>query len=141
MMDQILQYPIQYMMAIEQLLSRGQTQGEAVKPPLFNEKRKKNVWAHGLILQKSKESQRRDVGGIKRSGRLVSPQLAFYNRYSILYRQNKMDSDCYTERKVRWILKLLREVWLNVRLEKVDIHSGVSVKVLLDSRATGLFIS
>ena len=42
---------------------------------------------------------------------------------------------------MRWILKLLREVWLNVRLEKVDIHSGVSVKVLLDSRATGLFIS
>jgi len=52
-----------------------------------------------------------------------------------------MDSDRYTERKVKRTLKLLREVWLNVGLEKVDTHKGVSVKALLDSGATGLFMS
>jgi len=52
-----------------------------------------------------------------------------------------MDSDCYTEREVKQTLKPLREVWLNVGLEKVDTHEGVSVGALLDSGATGLFIS
>jgi len=42
-MDQILQYLAQHTMAIEQLLSRGQTQGEAAKPPLFDREREKVV--------------------------------------------------------------------------------------------------
>ena len=35
---------------------------------------------------------------------------------------------------------MLREVWLNVRVEKMDTHKGVSVKVLLDSGAIGMFM-
>jgi len=58
-----------------------------------------------------------------------------------LYRHNEINLVQYTEREVRWILKLLREVWLNIRLEKVDIHEGVLVKALLDSGVMGLFIS
>ena len=58
-----------------------------------------------------------------------------------MYRQNKTDSDCCTEREARRTLKPLREVWLNIGLEKVDTHEGVSVKVLLDSGAMGLFMS
>jgi len=71
----------------------------------------------------------------------VSPRLASHNKYSVLYEQNKKDSDRSTEREVRRTLKPLREVWLNVGLEKVDTHEGVSVKALLDSGATGLFMS
>jgi len=52
-----------------------------------------------------------------------------------------MDSDHCTEREVRRTLKPLREVWLNVGLEKVDTHEGVSVRALLDSGAMGLFMS
>ena len=52
-----------------------------------------------------------------------------------------MDSNRDTEREVRQTLKPLREVWLNVGLERVDTHEGVSVKALLDSGATGLFMS
>jgi len=52
-----------------------------------------------------------------------------------------MNFDHHTEREVRQILKPLRKVWLNIRLERVDTHKGVSVKALLDSRATGLFMS
>ena len=35
---------------------------------------------------------------------------------------------------------MLREVWLNIRIEKVDMHEGITVKALLDSSATGMFM-
>jgi len=44
------------------------------------------------------------------------------------------------ERDVRKTLKPLREVWLEVRIEKLDNHEGVMVKALLDSGATGIFV-
>jgi len=34
----------------------------------------------------------------------------------------------------------LREVWLNIEVEKIDIHEGVIIKALLDSSATGMFM-
>jgi len=44
------------------------------------------------------------------------------------------------ERDVRRTLKPLREVWLEVSIEKLDNHEGVTVKALLDSGATGIFV-
>ena len=44
------------------------------------------------------------------------------------------------QRDVRRMFKMLREVWLNIGVEKVDTHKGVTVKVLLDSSATGMFM-
>ena len=44
-------------------------------------------------------------------------------------------------REVRQMFKPLREVWMNVGIEKVDTHEGRTVRVLLDSGATGLFMS
>jgi len=35
---------------------------------------------------------------------------------------------------------MLREMWLNIGIEKIDTHEGVTVKVLLDSGTTGMFI-
>ena len=35
---------------------------------------------------------------------------------------------------------MLREVWLNIEVEKVDTHEGITVKTLLDSSATGIFM-
>jgi len=52
-----------------------------------------------------------------------------------------MNFDHHTEREVRWTLKPLREVWLDIGLKRVDTYKGVSVKALLDSRAMGLFMS
>jgi len=43
------------------------------------------------------------------------------------------------ERDVRRTIKMLKEVWMQVGLEKVDSHKGVSVKALLDSGATRMF--
>ena len=44
------------------------------------------------------------------------------------------------ERDIRRMLKPLREVWLEVGIEKLDNHKGVMVKALLDSGATGIFV-
>ena len=44
-------------------------------------------------------------------------------------------------REVRRTFKPLREVWMNVGIEKIDTHEGRTVKALLDSGATGLFMS
>jgi len=35
---------------------------------------------------------------------------------------------------------MLREVWLNIGVEKIDTHEGVMIKVLLDSSTTGMFM-
>jgi len=44
-------------------------------------------------------------------------------------------------REVRQTFKSLREVWMTVGIEKIDTHKGRTVRVLLDSGATGLFMS
>jgi len=38
------------------------------------------------------------------------------------------------------MFKMLREVWLNIGVEKVDMHEGITVKALLDSSATRMFM-
>ena len=45
------------------------------------------------------------------------------------------------QRDVRRTFKMLREVWLNIGVEKVDTHEGVMVKALLDSGMTGMFMN
>ena len=35
---------------------------------------------------------------------------------------------------------MLREVWMNIEVEKLDTHEGVTVKALLNSGATGMFM-
>ena len=35
---------------------------------------------------------------------------------------------------------MLRKVWLNIGIEKIDTHKGITVKALLDSGTTGIFI-
>ena len=39
------------------------------------------------------------------------------------------------------MFKPLREVWMNMGIKKIDMHKGRTVRVLLDSGATGLFMS
>jgi len=34
----------------------------------------------------------------------------------------------------------LREVWLNIGVEKIDTHEGIVIKVFLDSGAIGMFM-
>jgi len=41
---------------------------------------------------------------------------------------------------VRRTFKMLREVWMSIGVEKLDTHEGITVKALLDSGATGMFM-
>jgi len=43
-------------------------------------------------------------------------------------------------REVRRMFKILREVWIDIGIEKVDMHKGMTVKVLLDSSTTEMFM-
>jgi len=38
------------------------------------------------------------------------------------------------------MFKMLREVWMNIGVEKLDTHEDIIIKTLLDSGATGMFI-
>ena len=44
------------------------------------------------------------------------------------------------QREVKRIFKILREVWLNIGVEKINMHKRVTVKALLDSSATSIFM-
>jgi len=44
-------------------------------------------------------------------------------------------------REVRQTFKPLREVWMTMGIEKIDTHKGRTVRVLLDSGATEMFMS
>ena len=35
---------------------------------------------------------------------------------------------------------MLEEVWLNIGVEKIDMHKGVTVKAILNSGTTGIFM-
>jgi len=45
-----------------------------------------------------------------------------------------------SQKEVRRTFKMLREVWLNIGVEKIDMHEGVMIKALLDSGAMGMFM-
>jgi len=45
-----------------------------------------------------------------------------------------------SQREVRRTFQMLREIWLNIGVEKLDMHEGVTIKVLLDSGATEMFM-
>jgi len=45
-----------------------------------------------------------------------------------------------SRKEVRRTFKMLREVWLNIRVEKINTHEGVIIKALLDSGTTGMFM-
>ena len=44
------------------------------------------------------------------------------------------------QRDLRRMFKILREVWLNIGVEKINTHEGITIKVLLNSSITGMFM-
>jgi len=38
------------------------------------------------------------------------------------------------------MFKILKEIWLNIEVEKINIYEGITVKALLDSGATEMFM-
>ena len=44
------------------------------------------------------------------------------------------------QREVQRTFKMLKKVQLNIGIERIDTHKGITIKVLLDSSTTGMFI-
>ena len=42
-----------------------------------------------------------------------------------------------SQRDVRRTFKMLREVWMNIGVKKLDTHKGITIKALFNSGATG----
>ena len=110
------------------------------------------VWKMGphgqkLLAEKRKERQdsRNATRVSKRQWRTVSSQLASSNMYSVLFPEklgNKISGSSNTEgvREVQCTLQPLREVWMEIGLEKLENHEGVVANTLLNSGATRLFM-
>jgi len=45
-----------------------------------------------------------------------------------------------SQREVRRTFKMLREVWMSIGVKKLDTHEGITVRALLDSSATRMFM-
>jgi len=45
-----------------------------------------------------------------------------------------------SQREVQRTFKMLKEVWLDTGIERMDTHKGVMIKVLLDSGVMGIFM-
>jgi len=44
------------------------------------------------------------------------------------------------QREIKRTFKILRKVWLNIGIEKIDTHEGIAVKALLDNGVAGMFM-
>jgi len=108
------------------------------------------VWQKRTLHKRMRGGgQDQDIGirktsrGVKRKRGTVDSHLPFSNKYSVLSTQNMqtgLKDNTEGAREVRYTLRPLREVWMKVGLEKLDMHEGVTVKVLLDSGVTGIFM-
>ena len=107
-------------------------------PKLYNRKASEQEWKSYLVVKR-----RREGGGVKRQWRSVGSHLPSYSKYSALSNRvmNKELTFDNTEgvRELRRTLQPLKEVWMQIEIERVDHYEGVSVKVLLNSGATGMF--
>ena len=45
------------------------------------------------------------------------------------------------QREVQRTFKMLKEVWLDIDIEKTNTYKGIIIKALLDSSAMGMFMS
>ena len=54
--------------------------------------------------------------------------------------QSNLKDNTEGAREVRHMLRPLREVWMKMGLKKLDTHERITVKALLDSRATRIFM-
>jgi len=93
--------------------------------PLLEVERIKLVWM-----------QREDRGrsGMVQRGKSAAKQ-------HMVRRTGKYSKRGGSRKEIKRTFKMLREVWLNIGVEKIDMHEGIMIKVLLDSGTTGMFMN
>ena len=78
---------------------------------------------------------------MKRGGESRVPQLDSYNKFNVLAREIQVSTPESERNKKNVKGRLLREVTVKIRLERIDTQEGIMIEALLDSRATGLVMS
>jgi len=119
-------------------------------------RREKISWCGCKGKEGQSSMQARDLRGTARKEKAVRPREAKVQQSST--RSGEPESTARegkgsvpTERKcttregsnrqeVRRTFKMLREVWLNIGVEKIDMYEGVMIKALLDSGVMGMFM-
>ena len=97
----------------------------------------KNIW-YDLYQEtqnwREKETKREEMIRVQyikcKKKDTIEERILEQEKRKILY------SEYQTEKK-----KLLREVWLNIGVKKVNIHGDITVKALLDSGVIEIFIN
>ena len=46
-----------------------------------------------------------------------------------------------SQREVHRTFKMLKEMWLGIRIKRTNTHKGITIKALLDSGAIGMFMN
>jgi len=104
-------------------------------------KRKKMSW-YGCKGEKEQSSaQARDSRSVAKEEKAVWPREVKAQQSGT--QSGELESTAKegdSQREVRRTFGMLREVWLNIGVEKIDMHEGVMIKVLLDSSTTGIFM-
>jgi len=103
--------------------------------------REKDNWGQGVIpFWKWKELSWCRCKG-KTEGEVVWPRKAKAQQSSA--QSGELESAAReggSQKEVRRTFKMLREVWLNIGVEKINMHEGVMIKALLDSGVMGMFM-
>jgi len=94
----------------------------------------------GKVEQSS--TQARDSRGAAKEEKAAQPREAEAQRSSA--RPGELERTAReggSQKEVRRTFKILREVWMNIGVEKIDTHKGIMIKALLDSGAMGMFMN
>ena len=81
---------------------------------------------------------------LKGRGELRYSQLSSHNKFSVLATEINAGTSVSegTKKEVRKVeIKILREVTVKIRLERIDIQEGIMIEALLESGVMGLVIS
>ena len=104
-------------------------------------RREKMSWCGCKGKEEQSGARARDSRSAARKKKVVWPREAKAQQSSA--RSGEPESAAKeggSRKEVRRTFKMLREVWLNIGVEKIDTHEGVIIKALLDSGATGMFM-
>jgi len=104
-------------------------------------KREKMSWCGCRGGKEQSSTRARDSRSAAREEKMARPKEAKVQQSSAW--SGELESaarEGNSQQEVRRTFKMLREVWLNIGVEKIDTHEGVVIKALLDSGATGMFM-
>jgi len=100
----------------------------------------RTFWCGCRRRKEQSGAQARDSRSAAREEKAARPRETKAQQGGIPTERKSAAREGGSQREVRRTFKMLREVWLNIGIEKIDTYEGIMVKALLDSGATGMFM-